>query len=772
VRLAALPLALLGTTYVSLAVLATPAAARVEGPTSGLESTVGLQPREATFISDGRRRFAHNLVINKPSVNSFSNTNGNEVVHGAHGLVGTYVLYWDPQDYYHGDWQQLIDEFMANLGDAGKSLSNVFAIDSQYTDTSNSPAAHRTIFHGAFTDTHAYPQSGNCVNPEPFESGSPLLEGGATTVCLKDTQIRTELTRFVEAEGLPRGMNTIYYVLTPPGVAVCLDGGGAGGHCSEYHSTAGEVKTYETALETYEAEKTLKEETHETLPSPPAEPSYAKSFCSYHGEIGSNPSTILLYGAIPWTAGGLADGHLPPADETSGYPCQDGGFVSEGGEIEKQSTPHPEEPNEINKSTGPDGTYDHGLADLIVNQIAVEQQDIVTDPLLNGWKDSEGNEVTDECRNFFLPTIGGSESINANTKAGNLFNQDLGAGNYYINEPYNRAAAIVSHTGTEFPGLPFPGVGCVPGVSLVPQFTAPNVVKGEEVIGFNGMESNVTLDSAVNYVGGVEHPNYAIYTWSFDDGERGDATPEVSGYAPGSPACEAPWLSSPRPSEGVPANSTWIGCAASVFHKYRYTGNYEVSLLIRDVAGNEAETSHDVSVEGETPPGGGGGSSGGGGGGGSSSGSGSSGPSSGGGSAAAGAGAGTASATGTPVATAAILSKTLAPVLRSGLTVHYSVNQQVAGRFEVLLASSVARRIGLHGTPATGLAKGTPPQIVIAKAILVTTKSGVGTVKIEFGPKTAARLRKLGKVSLMVRLAVHNHASQTTTVLGSVTLGR
>ena len=45
-------------------------------------------------------------------------------------------------------------------------------------------------------------------------------------------------------------------------------------------------------------------------------------------------------------------------------------------------------------------------------------------------------------------------------------------------------------------------------------------------------------------------------------------------------------------------------------------------------------------------------------------------------------------------------------VLRSGLVVRYSVNEQVAGRFEVLLASSIARRIGLHGAPATGLAKG------------------------------------------------------------------
>jgi hypothetical protein len=126
------------------------------------------------------------------------------------------------------------------------------------------------------------------------------------------------------------------------------------------------------------------------------------------------------------------------------------------------------------------------------------------------------------------------------------------------------------------------------------------------------------------------------------------------------------------------------------------------------------------------------------------------------------------------VATAAVVSRSLTSALASGLVVRYSVNEQVTGHFEVLLAASTARRIGLHGTSATGLAKGTPPQIVIAKAILVTTKGGASTVKIQFGKTTAKLLRRLGKVSLMVRLVVRNASSTspaTTTVLGTVTLG-
>jgi hypothetical protein len=127
-----------------------------------------------------------------------------------------------------------------------------------------------------------------------------------------------------------------------------------------------------------------------------------------------------------------------------------------------------------------------------------------------------------------------------------------------------------------------------------------------------------------------------------------------------------------------------------------------------------------------------------------------------------------------PVATAAISSTSLKTALSKGLTIRYSVSEQVTGHFEVLLAASIAKRIGLHGALATGLAPGTAPQIVIAKALLVTTKAGHNTVKIQLGKKTAKLLRKLKKVSLMVRLVVRNGtsgaAASTSTAVSVVTL--
>jgi hypothetical protein len=920
---ARLPLLLAGTltaASLSLASLAGPAYAHVEEVSTklgGPKIKVGLQPREAQYYWEGSRKYEGlgkkvGFVENKAAA-SFDNASGNEVVHTAN----TYVIYWDPQDYYHGDWQSSIDGFMANVGTAGDQLSKVFAVDAQYTDKTNRPAASFTSFHGAYTDTHAYPAKNGCSDPRALELGIPLLEGTNEPVCVTAAQVQTELERFLkqreeEHDPLPKGMGSIFYLLTPPGVTVCLNEGETGGgaaRCSDFKGTPieisryeesqkrfpeeeeiynaevtkyneaktkyeeeltkyhaaetkynEEVTTYNEAVVAYQEEleiykkkraedETKKERDTETEPVAPTKPvaptapvppvapfvpktpiepegykTYKQSFCSYHAAIGSGSSAIL-YAAIPWTAGGDGDYHLTLPDETGGFACQDGGFEPHEStktdpefgskerepsetaearydfevktkaekaplEVEKEqetTKPVDQEPNQLS-GRGPDGSFDTGLADLVINQIAVEQQDIVTDPLLNAWQDSEHNEVTDECRNFFSPATG-SAAANGNTLAGTLANQTLG-GSYYLNSGYSLAGVDNleqverKHPGVEYPGLPYPAATpCPLGVALEPKFTSPNTVKGNEVVGFDGMESNISLNSAIAFsTAGKPQPNYATYTWNFGDGSHGDKTPEVSGYAPGAKACEPPWL-----SEGPPTSfklaGTWIGCAASVFHQYQYNGTYEVTLTVRDVAGNEATTTGSVTVvEGETwPEEKGSGSETGGGSGGSGTTPGTTSPAT----------STTGSTTGTstktsggstpakpipgPVASAAVVSRSLATVLKKGLVISYSVNEQVAGQFQVLLASSLAKRIGLHGPAATGLAPGSAPSIVIGKAILVTTKGGRNTVKILFGKQTAAKLRKLGSVPLTIRLIVRNassHSPQTTTVISTVTLSR
>lgn len=697
-----------GITLLSILIVATLGALLLAGPASAIVTEVGatkagLSPRNVKAPIDGDGATAA----------SFENAAGNPVVHGS----DVYVIYWDPaiNDPYHGDWQQHINNFMAQVGSESGSLGNVFAVNTQYTDRSNVPASYSLTYRGSPNDTTPYPPAG-CSDP-----AAP-----SALACLTDKQVQEQLQTFIAQHGLPKGMGVIYYLLTPPGVSICLDA--AGTRCSDYLTSAEEAENKEfTNLE--------------------------KSFCSYHSDI--NPDAVatgdantILYGVIPWSATTLTGGLA--------YECQDGGYnpkgkkfpeepekapertkkeqeafnegnATEKAEIlakEKHEGPHIEEPNQ--SGLGPDGTYDTALSDVIINQIALEQENIVTDPLLNGWQDSAHNEATDECRDWFAAgSIGGSVSPDEHTLAGTLSNQTIGGHTYYLQMAFNLAALK----------LTYPGVPCIGGANLIPSFTAPNVVNPGDIVNFDGMESDIDLNAGIDFSGlGAPKANYATYTWNF-----GDGTPVVSGFAPGAPVCEAPWLSP---------------CAASVFHSYAHGGTYEVTLTATDIGGHTASVTHPVVVTGP-----------------SGSGAGSTAP--GGPSTSPGTVSPGAKPLPAPVAVASVVSRSLRGTLKKGLVVRYSVNEQVAGHFEVLLARSLARRLKIGGSPATGLPAGTPPQLVIAKAVLITTKGGHSTVAIKFSKTVAKRLSQTHKVSLLLRLIVRNAASKSplsTTVLSSVTL--
>ena len=128
-----------------------------------------------------------------------------------------------------------------------------------------------------------------------------------------------------------------------------------------------------------------------------------------------------------------------------------------------------------------------------------------------------------------------------------------------------------------------------------------------------------------------------------------------------------------------------------------------------------------------------------------------------------------------PIATAAAVSSSLKQVAKSGLVVRYSVNEQVAGRFEVLLEAATAHRLGISGPAATNLPAGSPKSLVIGHALLVTTKGGKSSVKIKFSKSIAKHLRHAKKVKLTLRLTARNAATQNplfTTVMSTVELHR
>ena len=290
-RLSLLLAALAAAVVCSSLLLASPALAVIV-PLEG-ETRVGVEPRNVTAVEYPE--------LEPQLGETFANPQGNPVIHSS----AAYVVYWDPHNAYKKMWQRLINTFMYNVGAEseherqGEFLTNIFYVEGEYRDKTNQGVHYHITWRGAYTDTDEYPsyQAGtSCTDPNP-------LKYGALT-CITDSQIRAELKRFIATHGHPTGMNVVYYLLTPPGVAVCLEA--AGNRCSDFT-------------------RTKEEEKHHVYQSA----SYQESFCSYHGVINPDGAaegdgSTVIYATVPWTAGTLGDYYASP--EETGYPCQDGGF--------------------------------------------------------------------------------------------------------------------------------------------------------------------------------------------------------------------------------------------------------------------------------------------------------------------------------------------------------------------------------------------------------------------------------------------------------------
>ena len=99
------------------------------------------------------------------------------------------------------------------------------------TATGRTPrASNHYVFKGAYSDTAPYPAE-KCTDPDALEFGQ--------LTCVTDAQVREQLQSFIASHGTPKGMNAVYYLLTPPGVAVCLDE--ASTSCSDFKLTPKEI---------------------------------------------------------------------------------------------------------------------------------------------------------------------------------------------------------------------------------------------------------------------------------------------------------------------------------------------------------------------------------------------------------------------------------------------------------------------------------------------------------------------------------------------------
>jgi hypothetical protein len=144
----------------------------------------------------------------------------------------TYTIFWaganTPDWGPDGKYISTIQGYFANVAtDSGKP-SNVYATDTQYYDSSTANIAYASTVGDTITDTNPYPANG-CTDR-------------ATTICLSDAQLQSELMSVMAAKGWPAtsgGVQNLFFLFTPKGVGSCVGSSCAYTNYCAYHSWIG-----------------------------------------------------------------------------------------------------------------------------------------------------------------------------------------------------------------------------------------------------------------------------------------------------------------------------------------------------------------------------------------------------------------------------------------------------------------------------------------------------------------------------------------------------
>jgi PKD repeat protein len=239
------------------------------------------------------------------------------------------------------------------------------------------------------------------------------------------------------------------------------------------------------------------------------------TFCAYHGDYTTSGSHVL-YAAIDLLSAESADPALSPKE------CQS-------------------DNNSVVQEPNGDG------GDVAIKYMSHEDNETITDPLLNAWYDStSGNEIADNCNatgpinfpagtdpNAFEPTLGGTADT------GTLFDQLINDDQYYIQSVWSNGDVNCRMQPT--------------ADALSPSFT---VASGTPAVG-----RPVSFDPSAS----APPAGYSSVTWNFGD--------SATGFTTGN---------------------------ASAQHTYAAAGDYTVTLTAVDTLGNVAAATQTVTVR--SPP--------------------------------------------------------------------------------------------------------------------------------------------------------------------------
>jgi hypothetical protein len=145
-----------------------------------------------------------------------------------------HLFFWDPSGFasessYVTDLQTWLNDVAAGdytTGHIASLVGNPVSVVQQYYDRSGPGHTKRFIPYdvsnaGTIMDTDPYPTQVNCQDKytDWFNGNTPVTLG----TCLTQGQLFTELSDYIAAHHLSTGINTEYFILTPPNVGSCAD---------------------------------------------------------------------------------------------------------------------------------------------------------------------------------------------------------------------------------------------------------------------------------------------------------------------------------------------------------------------------------------------------------------------------------------------------------------------------------------------------------------------------------------------------------------------
>ena len=147
--------------------------------------------------------------------------------HGGHVMTSSNVhsVFWDPNGDFSTNYKAGVSTYFTNVAADSGDATNVYSVGEQYHGTSGEFANYAVTNDDTWVLTDPYPDT--CGRPAGYDH------------CVTDGQVVNELRALIDDQGLPTGIDQIYFMFLPDRVNTC-----SGGSCSSrvfcaYHSWDG-----------------------------------------------------------------------------------------------------------------------------------------------------------------------------------------------------------------------------------------------------------------------------------------------------------------------------------------------------------------------------------------------------------------------------------------------------------------------------------------------------------------------------------------------------